>query len=423
MSDEQRYSITQPDSGKYGLEMSDSNHAAAIIVAAGRGERVGNPHEGPKQYRLIGGKPVISRTLQPFLEHPDIQQIAVVIHPDDEDLYKEAVAELPDAENIQVITGGATRQQSVCNGLEALSEHPPKTVLVHDGVRPFVDAHLISRVLAKLESADAALPAIPVSDTVKSAGNGNIVDSTVPRDGLYAAQTPQGFHFEPIIDAHRQAATNTDTGFTDDSSIAEWASMSVHLVAGDPENIKLTVARDLEMADRKLSLAQGSTPAATPDIRTGNGYDVHAVSPGDHVVLCGIRIDHDHGLLGHSDADVGLHALTDALLATCADGDIGDHFPPSDPQWKDADSGIFLKHAMERVRAAGGILMLADITLICEAPKIGPHRPAMRQYLSEVLGIDIGRCSVKATTNESIGFVGRREGIAAIATATVSFQE
>jgi 2-C-methyl-D-erythritol 4-phosphate cytidylyltransferase/2-C-methyl-D-erythritol 2,4-cyclodiphosphate synthase len=242
------------------------------------------------------------------------------------------------------------------------------------------------------------------------------VKETVPRTGLYHAQTPQCFSFLEILQAHRAAAQATDRDFTDDCSIAEWAGMSVVIVPGDPDNVKLTTARDIAMADERLS-----TNSSLPDIRTGNGYDVHILTDGNSVTLCGVAIPHDRALSGHSDADAALHALTDALLATCGAGDIGDHFPPSDPQWKGASSRIFLKHAADIVRSHGGTVMNADITLICEAPRIGPYRNAMRENLAKILGIALERCSVKATTNEKIGFVGRREGIAAIATATVAF--
>ncbi len=404
--------------------MTHSEKLAAIIVAAGRGERAGNPQDGPKQYRPIGGHPVISWTLRAFLRHPEIHTIAVVIHPDDHQIYAESVSGLEMTKPVLQVDGGATRQQSVLCGLEALADEAPDHVLIHDGVRPFVDDALISAVCGMLLGGETgALPVLPLTDTIKKASADGLVEATLSRDGLYAAQTPQGFAYQPLLQAHRKARTETGQPFTDDASIAEWAGIPVRIVAGNTENIKLTVARDLLMADEKLAQRARGGAAAAPDIRTGNGYDVHALTAGDAVTLCGVRIDHDHALLGHSDADVALHALTDALLATCGAGDIGDHFPPTDPQWKDAPSDIFLGHAADIVREAGGTIMNVDVTLICEAPKIGPHRQAMRRRLADILHLDIERCSVKATTNEGIGFIGRREGIAAIATATAAYSE
>lgn len=404
--------------------MTRLGKTAAIIVAAGRGERAGNPQDGPKQYRPIGGKPVIAWTLLTFLQHPQIDVIAVVIHPDDRQLYAGATDGLEALKPILVVDGGDTRQHSVLNGLDALAIEAPDHVLIHDGVRPFVDVALISAVLEPLQAGDnAVLAALPLTDTIKQAGSDGLVEKTIPREWLRAAQTPQGFGYAAILDAHRAAARKPGQEFTDDCSIAEWADIPVRLVSGNPDNVKLTTARDIAMANKTLRRMSRAGSHDLPDIRTGSGYDVHAVAPGDSVVLCGVRIANDHALLGHSDADVALHALTDALLATCGAGDIGDHFPPTDPQWKDARSDIFLAHAAGIVRAAGGTIMNADVTLICEAPKIGPHKPAMRQRLSGILELDVLRCSVKATTNEGIGFIGRREGIAAIASATVAYSE
>jgi 2-C-methyl-D-erythritol 4-phosphate cytidylyltransferase/2-C-methyl-D-erythritol 2,4-cyclodiphosphate synthase len=304
----------------------------------------------------------------------------------------------------------------VLNGLEAMAELGVSHVMIQDAVRPFVNRDLLNRIAAGLDAGEkAVLPATAVPDTLKRGADDGYVSETVPRVGLYAAQTPQSFAFMSILQAHRAAAASGITDLTDDAAIAEWAGIPVRLVDGDRENIKLTLARDIELADKKLM------NQSLPDVRTGNGYDVHQLEPGNGVTLCGVLIAHDHQLKGHSDADVALHALTDALLATCGAGDIGDHFPPSDPQWKGAASRIFLEHAAKIVREHGGTIMNADISLIAEAPKIGPHRQAMRKALAEFLSIDIERCSVKATTNEKIGFVGRGEGIAAIATATVVF--
>lgn len=288
--------------------------------------------------------------------------------------------------------------------------------MIQDAVRPFVSNTLLDHVLAALlDGAQAVLPATAVTDTLKRGSAEGFSIGTVDRTGLHAAQTPQAFAFEPILAAHRAAAQSGLSDFTDDASIAEWAGIPVRLVEGDRENTKLTLARDIELAHEKLMKRQ------IPDVRTGNGYDVHQLEPGDGVTLCGVFIAHDHRLKGHSDADVALHALTDALLATCGAGDIGDHFPPSDPQWKGAPSKIFLAHAAKIVRDHGGTITNADVSLIAEEPKIGPYRQAMRQAMADILGIDLQRCSVKATTNEKIGFIGRGEGIAAIATATVVY--
>ncbi len=398
------------------MQAENAISCGVIIVAAGRGERAGSHAEGPKQYRRIGGRPVISHTLDLFVKWQPARHIVVVIHPDDEALFATAkTAAMPAGDRLTVVHGGATRQQSVLAGLEALSASNIEHVLIQDAVRPFVEPAILERTLAAFrDGARAVLPAVAVADTLKRAdANGNVAE-TVSRSGLFAAQTPQSFHYPTILEAHRRAKTAGRSDFTDDAAIAEWAGVRVHLVEGSAGNVKLTLQKDIVMADHRLS-------PALPDVRTGNGYDVHQLVPGDGVTLCGLFIPHDQRLSGHSDADVALHALTDALLATCAAGDIGDHFPPSDPQWKGAASHIFLEHAVGIVRAKGGTIMHADVTLIAEEPKIGPHRDAMRQKLSDMLGIAIERCSVKATTNERIGFVGRGEGIAAITTATVIY--
>jgi 2-C-methyl-D-erythritol 4-phosphate cytidylyltransferase/2-C-methyl-D-erythritol 2,4-cyclodiphosphate synthase len=387
---------------------------AAVIVAAGRGERAGQA-DGPKQYRPIGGRAVISHTLETFLSHPLIDLIAVAIHADDRELFRQAAG--MDADRVITVVGGPTRQQSVRLGLLALVDHAPAHVLIHDAVRPFADTDLITRTIAAIDDDEGALPAVPIADTLKREAPDGTVAETVPRAGLYAAQTPQGFPFAPILAAHEKAHEAGRTDFTDDAAIAEWVGMPVRLVTGSPDNIKLTWARDIAMADQRLDGGRQHFP----DIRTGNGYDVHAFEPGDHVTLCGVRIAHDRRLSGHSDADVGLHALTDALLATCGAGDIGTHFPPSDPQWKGAASRLFVKHAVDIVRQRRGRIANADVTLICEAPKIGPHREAMTSALAEMLRISPERISIKATTNEKLGFIGRQEGIAAIATASVIY--
>lgn len=392
-----------------------SNTIAAVVVAAGRGERAGSPQEGPKQYRRIGGRAVLSHVLSALLADQRIGTIIAVIHADDRALFDEAATRL-DLSRIRVVTGGEERQASVLKGLEALEQEAPDQVLIQDGARPFLDTILLDGVISALGPDHGVLPALPVSDTLKRGLDG-LVTGTVDRAGLYGAQTPQAFPFAAILDAHRRAARESASLFTDDASIAEWAGLPVRLVAGSPDNLKITWSRDLAMADLMLSANQ----TFFPDVRTGNGYDVHSFEDGDHVWLCGVKIPHDRKLSGHSDADVGLHALTDALLATIGAGDIGTHFPPSDPQWKGAASRIFVEHAVQLVRAKGGRIANADITIIAEAPKVGPHREAMTAALCAMLGISPDRVSVKATTNEKMGFVGRREGIAAIATASVVY--
>lgn len=400
-----------------GSGIKELSKATVVIVAAGRGERAGKA-EGPKQYRLVGGRPVITHTLEAFLAHPRIEKIVVAIHPDDDDLFRAAMAGVSlQRDRLIVIHGGATRQDSTRRALQALRDNAPERVLIHDGVRPFIDPALIDRTIDAIGERQGALPSMAVADTLKRMDDAGNVGETVPRDGLYAAQTPQGFPFWPIMAAHEKAAKLGKHDFTDDAAVAEWANIPVRIVAGSPDNIKLTWARDMTIADQRFNAGK----TAFPDIRIGNGYDVHSFEPGDHVTLCGVDIPHDCKLSGHSDADVALHALTDALLATCGAGDIGTHFPPSDPQWKGASSHIFVEHAASIVRSHGGRIANADITLICEAPRVGPHRDAMLEALASMLRISPTRVSVKATTNEKLGFVGRKEGIAAIATASVVF--
>lgn len=372
---------------------------AAIILAAGRGERAGAG--APKQYRAIGGEPVLAKSVRAFLGHPEISLVRVVINPQHEKLYRKAVhgLDLPEP-----VAGGVTRQDSVLCGLEALEKEKPEIVLIHDSARAFASQGLISRVIAAVKQHRCgAVPALAVGDTLKKAENLAVVE-TVSREGLYLAQTPQGFPYPGILDAHRKAK---HTDYTDDAAVAEAAGLKVVLVAGEKENVKLTHAEDF----RK--------PAG--EVRTGSGFDVHAFTAGDHVVLCGVKIPHGKALAGHSDADAGLHAITDALLGAIGAGDIGDHFPPSEAKWKDASSDIFLKRAAELVKEAGGLVLNVDLTLICEGPKIGPHRQKMRENVAKILAIDPGRVSVKATTTEKLGFAGRGEGLAAQAVATVGF--
>lgn len=387
---------------------------AAIVVAAGRGTRAGTSTDGPKQYQKIGGEAVLTHTLRAFSASGLVDAIVVVIHPDDRSLYAKAILGL--AFDFIPVAGAASRQGSVRAGLEALAGVDPEIVLIHDGARPFIEAATIRRVIEAAGAGVGALPAVPVADTLKRADGDGTVLATVERAGLFSAQTPQGFSYAAIRAAHAAAAVSGLADFTDDASLAEWAGMTVRLVEGSPRNVKLTQPEDIATADLMLERRLDMI-----DVRTGNGYDVHQLLPGDRVTLCGVAIPHDQALSGHSDADVGLHALTDALLATCGAGDIGDHFPPSDPRWRGAASHLFVRHAVELVARHGGRIANADVTLIAEAPKIAPHRQAMREAIAEMTGLAIERVSVKATTNETIGFVGRREGIAALATASVVY--
>lgn len=383
---------------------------AAIIVAAGTGSRVGG--DIPKQYQLLGGMPVLRMTTLAFARHPAVDRIQLVIGDGHEPLCRQALEglDLPPP-----VLGGTTRQASVRHGLEALAANPPGRVLIHDAARPFVSSVLISRVISALDSHPAAIPGLPVADTLKRVED-DLVRTTFNRAGLMAVQTPQGFRYDLIRAAHRRAAEEQVTDMTDDSSIAEWAGLTVAVVAGAPENRKLTTAGDLSEAACRLS---AEAMLATGDIRVGQGFDVHGFEPGDGVTLCGVRIPHDQRLRGHSDADAPLHAVTDAILGAIGEGDIGVHFPPSDPQWRGADSAVFLRHAMQLLATRGGLIANIDITIVAEAPKIAPHVAAMRERLSAILGIKGDRIGIKATTSETLGFTGRREGLVAMATATV----
>lgn len=384
---------------------------AALIVAAGRGIRAGGNDGLPKQYRSLGGSPVLRHSLQTFGALTSIDQIRVVIHPEDAELYQ-SCAGIGGPGLGPPIQGGATRQESVRLGLEALATAAPDRVLIHDAARPMVDRETIAQVLAALDVHPGAIAAVPAVDTLKRATPAGTIGATVDRSGLWQAQTPQGFHYARILDAHRRAATSAPCDFTDDAAIAEWAGLEVALVLGSTGNVKLTTQADFERAERLMGSSAG-------EVRTGSGFDVHRFTAGDHVWLCGIRIPHTHMLEGHSDADVGLHALTDAILGALGDGDIGQHFPPSDPKWKGASSKLFLADAARRVRERGGVITNVDVTLLCEAPRIGPHRDAMRAAIAAILAIESQRVGVKATTTEGLGFTGRREGIAAMATATL----
>ena len=388
---------------------------AALIVAAGRGARAAGGDAPPKQYCPIGGVPMIARTIAAFAAHPRVDDILVVIHPDDETLYQ--AASQPFSGRLRKpIAGGARRQDSVRAGLEALASAAPSSVLIHDAARPFVPAELIDRVIDSLGTHQGALPALPVTDSIKRAEQGRVT-GTVERDRLWQAQTPQGFKFDAILAAHRAAAREPGRDFTDDSGVAEWFGLEIALVEGAASNRKLTTAEDLRIADALLQKKDARGPGT---IRVASGYDVHAFGPGDAVTLCGVSIPHPKKLVGHSDADVGLHALTDALLGTIAEGDIGVHFPPSDARWRGAASELFLKHAAAKVEQRGGTIVHVDVTLLCEAPRIGPYRDQMRGRIAAMLGLEVSQVSIKATTNEGLGFIGRGEGIAAMATATVS---
>lgn len=374
----------------------------ALVVAAGRGRRFGG--ELPKQYRDLGGRPLLRHALTAFAAHPQIDAVRAVTHPDDRDLYELAAAGL---RLDDPVPGGASRQDSVRLGLESLDGIAPDLVLVHDGARPFVDAGLIARVVAALAEHPGAIPALPVADTVKRGVDG-LVSATLDRAGLWRAQTPQGFRYPEILAAHRRAAGRE---LTDDAAVAEAAGLAVALVPGSEDNVKITTMADLARAARRFE--------GPGELRIGGGFDVHRFIEGTSVTLCGVAIPHDRRLEGHSDADVALHAVTDALLGAIAAGDIGSHFPPSEPRWRGAASDIFLRHAATLIEARGGRIVNVDVTIICETPKIGPHRPAMAARVADILGIGADRVGVKATTTEGLGFTGRCEGIAAQATASV----
>jgi 2-C-methyl-D-erythritol 4-phosphate cytidylyltransferase/2-C-methyl-D-erythritol 2,4-cyclodiphosphate synthase len=376
----------------------------ALIVASGRGQRFGAGAR-PKQYQPLAGRAVLRHCLERFGRHPRVGAVRAVIHPDDRALYDEAAAGL---DLLAPATGGATRQESVRRGLASLRAAAPEVVLIHDGVRPLLDAALIDRVLDGLARHPAVLPALPVTDTLKRVA-GEAVLGTVERAGLVRAQTPQGFRYRDILAAHERLV---GADLTDDVALAELSGLAVQVVAGDESNLKITAPDDLARAARLLGA--GLAP------RIGQGFDVHRLAPGDGLVLCGVRLAEPLRLVGHSDADVGLHAVTDALLGSLGAGDIGSHFPPTDPRWAGADSALFLQHARQLVETAGGRIEHVDLTLICERPKISPHRSAMVARLGALLGLGPGRVSVKATTTEGLGFAGRGEGIAAQAVATVS---
>jgi 2-C-methyl-D-erythritol 4-phosphate cytidylyltransferase/2-C-methyl-D-erythritol 2,4-cyclodiphosphate synthase len=389
--------------------MTTSKRAAAIIVAAGRGLRAGAG--APKQYRSLGGRSVLSRAMAPFCNHEEIVAVQPVRNPDDAAIFDQATEGLTCR---PPVNGGATRQASVRAGLEALAAGPerPDVVLIHDAARAFVTPAVISRAIDAARASGAAIPVVPVADTIKLVSENGAVEATPSRAHLRIAQTPQAFAFDAILDAHRRAAQDGRDDFTDDSALAEWAGLTVATFEGDVANMKLTTPEDFAREEARLGAALG-------DIRTGTGYDVHAFGDGDHLMLCGVRVPFSRGFLAHSDGDVGLHAIVDAILGALADGDIGSHFPPSDPKWKGAASDQFLVHAVDLVKQRGGRIAHLEVTMICEAPKIGPLRESMRQRIAEITGLPVSRIAVKATTSERLGFTGRQEGIAATASATI----
>src|SRR3569833_1009189 len=359
--------------------MPRSERTAAILVAAGRGLRAGTG--GPPPSRAPGGPPAPPRAPPAPRRHPDVFAVQPVVNPDDAAVFSQAAAGL---RHQPPTHGGATRQASVHAGLEALVAEKPDIVLIHDAARPFVTSAAISRAIDAAGRTGAAVPAVLATDTIKQVGQTGNVEATPDRARLRIAQTPQAFRFDVILDAHRRAARDGRSDITDDAALAEWAGLTVATFEGDPANMKLTTPEDFVREEARLGAMLG-------DIRTGTGYDVHAFGNGDHVMICGLRVPHTRGFLAHSDGDVGLHALVDAILGALADGDIGSHFPPSDPQWKGASSDQFLAFAVERVRARGGMIAHLDVTLICEAPKIGPHRDAMRQGIARIAGVGIDR--------------------------------
>jgi len=380
---------------------------AAVVVAAGRGLRAGG--HLPKQYRELAGEPVIRSSLSLFAWHGQIGAVQAVIHPDDRSSYEAAARGL---RLLPPVSGGASRQASVRAGLEALAGRAPDIVLIHDAARPFCSTELVSRAIVACGETGAAIPALEVTDTIKRIDAGGHVAGTVDRAQLRAVQTPQAFKFVALLEAHHRAAQEGRDDFTDDAALAEWAGIKVATFLGESGNVKLTTDEDFAKAESRRI-------ASLADLRLGNGFDVHAFGDGDHVWLGGVKIPHDRGLTGHSDADVALHALVDAILGAIADGDIGKHFSPNDPRWRGASSDQFLKFAVERVNKRGGRIAHLDLTIVCEEPRVGPHRDAIRKRIAEIAEMSIDRVAVKATTSEQLGFTGRKEGIVAMATATV----
>lgn len=392
--------------------MTGTKSIAVIVVAAGRGERASSGSDSsPKQYRDLAGQPVLSRSIAAFLGRDDIAWVLPVIHPEQVERY--ASLGLADPRLLPPVTGGETRQASVLAGLTALSGRRPDLVLIQDAARPLVSPEVISGVIEALKGSEAALPVVAVTDTIKRSVDGRTVSATEDRRTLFAAQTPQGFRFPQILSAHLRAG-RMPREFTDDAAIAEWAGLSVALTPGSTHNLKITHPEDFARAERLLGKEE-----TTMETRIGTGFDVHPFDTGNSVWLGGVEIPHSHKLKGHSDADVALHALTDAIYGALGEGDIGKHFPPSDPQWKGAASSIFLKHAAGLVGQRRGRIVNLDITIVCEAPRVGPHVEAMKAAIGGVCGIAASRIAIKATTSEQLGFTGRGEGIVAMASASI----
>jgi 2-C-methyl-D-erythritol 4-phosphate cytidylyltransferase/2-C-methyl-D-erythritol 2,4-cyclodiphosphate synthase len=393
--------------------MNAVSEFAILVVAAGRGARAGGGI--PKQYRSLAGQPLLARTLGALMRAAPGATVLPVIHKDDLDLYRSSATYFEgDSCLAGPVFGGTTRQASVRLGLEALSvqNFSPTIVLIHDAARLFVSGILVQRAVAAAKTHGAAIPGVALTDTIKEIDTQASVIATAPRARLRAVQTPQAFRFDLILAAHRKAASAGALDLTDDSAVAAWAGHRVHVFAGEASNMKVTTSEDLAVAEARLM-------GNLADVRIGQGYDVHAFGPGGHIWLGGLKIEHDHGLVGYSDADVLSHAITDALLGALADGDIGSHFPPGDPQWRAAASRIFLAAAAAKVRARGGVIAHIDATLVCERPKVGPHRDAIRASIARIVEIPLDRVAIKATTSEGLGFTGREEGIASLAVATI----
>jgi 2-C-methyl-D-erythritol 4-phosphate cytidylyltransferase/2-C-methyl-D-erythritol 2,4-cyclodiphosphate synthase len=386
---------------------------AVILLAAGRGSRFGD--QKPKQYTNIGSEPVIRKTAKVFLSHKQISSIIVVIHPKDRFLCEKALSNI--STHISLIEGGKTRQESAYAGLRYLKRNPPDYVHIHDSVRPFITHAQLNAIHKSLTPCNGVLLALPVSETLKKVDQNQHVRFTIPRSSLFYAQTPQSFPYPLILKAHKAAYRKGKNDFTDDSSLAEWHDIPMKIIESSPKNIKITWRKDLEMANQ-----YNREKTLFPDIRTGNGYDVHKLVPGDGIILCGIKIPYQKKLLGHSDADVALHALTDALLATLGADDIGTHFSSSNLEWKQIKSEKFVQYSLELIHQKKGHIINVDITLIAESPQISPYRTEMKKSLHNILGIARDRISIKAKTNEMLGFIGRNEGIAAIATANVFYK-
>jgi 2-C-methyl-D-erythritol 4-phosphate cytidylyltransferase / 2-C-methyl-D-erythritol 2,4-cyclodiphosphate synthase len=393
--------------------MNAASELAILVVAAGRGSRAGGGV--PKQYRSLAGRPLLARTLGALIRAAPGATVLPVIHRDDLNLYRTSATHFEaDSCLAGPVFGGTTRQASVHLGLEALSvqQFPPTIVLIHDAARLFISEKLVQRAVAAAKTHGAAIPGVALTDTIKEIDTQASVIATAPRVGLRAVQTPQAFRFDLILAAHRKAASAGTLDLTDDAAVAAWAGHRVHVFAGEALNTKVTTSEDVAVAEARLT-------GNLADVRIGQGYDVHAFGPGGHICLGGLKIEHDHGLVGYSDADVLCHAITDALLGALADGDIGSHFPPGDPQWRGAASRIFLAAASAKVRARGGVIAHIDATLVCERPKVGPHRDAIRASIAGIVEIPLDRVALKATTSEGLGFTGREEGIASLAVATI----